>query len=182
MTDEEKMLSKGYNEINLELNGLINNQSLIQRYLWYSMGEIILQSEHGINVNFAADICGSMMTLLIGSNSECRDIIYNVRNRNTDYEETLKRMQISENIQDVGDEWKEILKCGDIDTLVNMSNILKKYSADFLPCVKYYFEFWCKNYHENFNKQTIDKIIKNKSNAIKQFTNVIDGYIEIIKL
>ena len=184
MTNEEKMLSKGYHIINFELNNLINDQSLIQRYLWYSMGEIIIQSAPGSGnmVAYGADVCGSMMTLLTGNNFACSRIIHTVHDSDIDYEETLNRMQISENIQDVGDVWKGILKSRNIDELVNMSNTLKKYRTCFLPNIKNYIKFWNKNNNENYNKKAMDIIIKDKSNAIKQFTNITDGYIEIIKL
>ncbi len=183
MTEKQMMLCNSYGVIQSELNSLID-QPLVKRYLWYSMGEIILKSASDTNnvSAYGVDVCGSMMTLLTGNNSKCHEIIYNVMDHNTDYEETLNRMQISENIQEVGDLWKEILKSGNIETLVNLSYILKKYSDDFLPSVKDYIEFWCKNCHENYNKKALDKIIRDKSNAIKQFTKIINGYIEIIKL
>ena len=43
MTEKEMRLSNSYRVIQYELNCLMD-QSLIERYLWYSMGEIILQS------------------------------------------------------------------------------------------------------------------------------------------
>lgn len=183
MTEKEMRLSNSYRVIQYELNCLID-QSLIERYLWYSMGEIILQSaSDSVRASaYGVDVCGNMMTSLIGNNSKCHDIIYNVMDKNTDYEETLNRMQISENIQDIGDEWEKILKGGNIDTLVNVSDILKIYSTDFLPGVKGYIEFWNKHDREKYNKQALNKIIRDKSNEIKQFTKIIDGYIEILKL
>ena len=183
MTEKEMRLSNSYRVIQYELNCLID-QSLIERYLWYSMGEIILQSaSDSVRASaYGGDVCGSMMTLLKDSNDGCNYIIHNVIDHNTDYEKTLNRMQISENIQYLGDEWKKILKGGNIETLVNVSYILKIYSTDFLPGVKDYIEFWCKIANQNYNKKAMGKIIRDKSNAIKQFTKIIDGYIEILKL
>jgi len=172
-------LIKSYRDIEHSLDN-ITTYRIGSDYIWYSIGEIILNSLPEVNTDHGYDLCGSMLSVITGSNSRCHDIINDIRDYRKDYEDILNLMQVSGDIQEVGEAWKKILISGDLESIIDMTDTLKLFRTKFLPAVKKYIEFWYESYHKNYNTSPLDKIIKIKSNRIKQFTDIVDGYIQVM--